>query len=59
MAKMIGLGAMAATMSAVTAPLTDRPRNTSAPSSASARVRLSVSTAWADFHWFMLSERPR
>ncbi len=40
-------------MSWVSAPFTDRPRKTSAPSMASARVRASVSTAWADFHWFM------
>ncbi len=58
MAKMIGLGAMVATISLVRAPLTDRPRNTSAPTMASARVRRSVSTAWADFHWFR-SSRPR
>ncbi len=59
MAKMIGLGAMDLTMSSVTAPFTDRPKKTSAPFMASARVRASVSTAWADFHWFMDSVRPR
>ena len=40
-------------MSGVTAPLTDRPKNTSAPFIASASVRALVATAWADFHWFM------
>jgi hypothetical protein len=45
-------------MSGVTAPLTDRPKNTSAPSIACSSVRLSVATAWADFHWFMPSVRP-
>ncbi len=58
MAKMIGLSAMVFTRSAVRAPLADRPMNTSAPFSASARVRCGVSTAWADFHWFMSSVRP-
>ena len=48
-----------AIISAVSAPLTDRPMNTSAPLTASARVRALVSTASADFHWFMLSVRPR
>ncbi len=50
MAKMIGLGAMVATISLVSAPFTERPKNTSAPTMASAKVRASVSTAWADFH---------
>jgi hypothetical protein len=59
MAKMIGCGAICSTRSAVRAPLTDRPMKTSAPARASASVRLSVSTAWADFHWFMSSVRPR
>ena len=59
MAKMIGLVGHRATISAVSAPLTDRPKKTSAPFIASARVRASVSTAWADFHWFMPSVRPR
>ena len=59
MAKMIGWGAMERTISAVTAPLAERPRNTSAPTIASARVRWGVSVAWADFHWFMSSVRPR
>ena len=36
-----------------TAPLADRPKNTSAPSIASASVRALVVTACADFHWFM------
>ena len=58
MAKMIGFGAIDSTISGVSAPLADRPKNTSAPSSASASVRASVSTAWADFHWFMPSVRP-
>ena len=59
MAKMIGLGAMEATISGVRAPFTERPKKTSAPFMASARVRASVSTAWADFHWFMPVGRPR
>jgi hypothetical protein len=50
MAKMIGRSAMERTMSGVSAPFTDRPKKTSAPFTASARVRASVSTAWADFH---------
>ncbi len=58
MAKMIGFGAIEWTISAVSAPLADRPKNTSAPSMASASVRALVSTAWADFHWFMPSVRP-
>ncbi len=58
MAKMIGFGAIERIMSAVNAPLTERPKKTSAPSSASASVRASVSTACADFHWFMPSVRP-
>ena len=59
MAKMIGFSAIACTMSCVSAPFTERPKNTSAPTSASASVRASVSTACADFHWFMPSVRPR
>jgi hypothetical protein len=38
--------------------LGDRPSRTSAPTTASARVRSGVSTAWALFHWFMPSVRP-
>ncbi len=45
MAKMIGFAAIDLTMSWVTAPLADRPKNTSAPSKASASVRALVSTA--------------
>ncbi len=58
MAKMIGFSAIDFTMSWVIAPFTDSPKNTSAPASASARVRASVSTAKPDFHWFMPSRRP-
>ena len=58
MAKMIGLSAIARTMSWVSAPLTERPKNTSAPSIACAKVRALVATAWPDFHWFMPSVRP-
>ena len=47
-----------AIISLVKAPAADRPSSTSAPATASARVRLSVSTAWALFHWFMPSVRP-
>ena len=42
----------------VTAPLTERPKNTSAPFIASSSVRALVRTAWALFHWFMPSVRP-
>ena len=59
MAKMIGFGAMEATISGVRAPFTESPKKTSAPFMASARVRASVSTACADFHWFMPAVRPR
>ena len=59
MAKMIGSFAIVFTMSCVSAPLTERPKKTSAPSSASASVRALVSTACAIFHWFMPSVRPR
>ena len=58
MAKMIGLGAMEATISLVIAPLADRPRTTSAPTMASARVRCGVSVAWAAFHWSIPVGRP-
>ena len=58
MAKMIGFAAIDFTISLVTAPLTDSPKNTSAPTSASASVRAEVLTACADFHWFMPSVRP-
>ena len=57
MAKMIGLSAIDFTISFVIAPLTERPK-TSAPASASARVRAEVFAACADFHWFMPSVRP-
>jgi hypothetical protein len=59
MAKMIGFGAIEAIMPREKAPFTDRPKTTSAPSMASSRVRAEVSTACADFHWFMPSWRPR
>ena len=59
MAKTIGLSAIVRTMSWLTAPFTETPRKTSAPTMASASVRASVSTAWADFHWFMPLTRPR
>ena len=58
MAKMIGLAAIDWTISRVTAPLTERPKNTSAPFIASSSVRALVRTAWALFHWFMPSVRP-
>ncbi len=44
-AKMIGFAAMERTMSWVTESLAERPRKMSAPSMASASVRLSVLTA--------------
>ena len=53
------LGAISLTSSWVIAPFTEGAISTSAPFSASCRVRLSVSMAWADFHWFMASVRPR
>ncbi len=55
MAKMIGLGAIDATISLVIAPLAARPSTTSAPTMASARVLCGVSVAWAAFHWSTLS----
>ena len=58
MAKMIGWSAIEATISGVIAPLAESPKTTSAPLRASASVRASVSTAWADFHWFIPSSRP-
>ena len=58
MAKMIGFFAIVATSSGVSAPFTERPMNTSAPTRASARVRWGVAVAWADFHWFISSVRP-
>ncbi len=57
-AKMTGFGAIDRTISRVTAPFTDTPKKTSAPSMASASVRASVWTACADFHWFIPSVRP-
>ena len=57
-AKMMGLSAMPATISGVIESATESPKNTSAPLSASARECASVSTAWADFHWFIPCSRP-
>ena len=57
-AKMIGFAAIDFTMSMVNAPFCDRPKTTSAPSNACASVRALVTTACADFHWFMPSVRP-
>ncbi len=56
--KIIGFFAMVLTMSLVTAPLADRPMNTSAPSKASASVRFLVLTAKADLNWSMPWVRP-
>ena len=58
-ANTIGCLAMPLTISWLTAPLAERPKNTSAPISASRRSRASVSTVCADFHWFMPASRPR
>ena len=58
MANTIGLSAMLRSMSAVSAPRTDRPKKASAPAIASVSVRASVATAWALFHWFMPEVRP-
>ena len=44
-AKMIGCGAIVATISGFSTPAADRPRKMSAPSTISAKVRLSVSRA--------------
>ena len=51
MAKMIGSLAISSTIAGLSAPAADRPRKTSAPTSASSSVRASVSTECADFHW--------
>ena len=45
MAKMMGFGAISLIMSWVTAPLAERPKNTSASTSASVSVRALVFTA--------------
>ena len=58
MAKMIGFSAIEATIFLSTASFTDRPKKTSAPFIASARLRCLVATAWPDFHWFMPASRP-
>ena len=58
-AKMMGLSAIDFTISLVTVPAAESPKKASAPISASASVRALVSTAKADFHWFMPSLRPR
>ena len=59
MAKMIGFAAIDFTMSLVTAPFCERPKNTSAPSKRLAPACAPwSSTACADFHWFMPSVRP-
>ena len=58
MAKITGSGAMLSTIAGVTAPLTETPKNTSAPTIASSKLRNSVEIAWADFHWFIPSVRP-
>ena len=50
MAKMIGFAAIDFTISFVTAPLTERPKKTSAPANAWASVRTEVFAACADFH---------
>ena len=58
MANIRGLSAIERAMSWVTASFTESPMKTSAPSTASARVRANVLVAWADFHWFMPFSRP-
>ena len=51
---------MVSTMSWVSAPLTDRPmKHVGAVQRLGQGARAAVSTAWADFHWFMSSVRPR
>ena len=59
MAKMIGFGAIDWTMSARQRALgREAEEDVGARPCASASVRASVSTACADFHWFMPSVRP-
>ena len=54
----MGSVAIDRTISGVTSPFTEQPRNTSAPFIASARVRALVSRANSAFHSFMPSVRP-
>ena len=59
MAKMIGFFAIEAIISFVSVPFCDRPKtHVGAAASPPPGVRASVSTACADFHWFMPSVRP-
>ena len=58
MAKTMGFLAMDLIIDWSTAPFTERPKKTSAPFMAWAKVRALVLIAWADFHWFMRSSRP-
>ena len=60
MAKMIGFGAIDLTMSWVTAPLTDSPKNDvgALDQRLGQRARRGLRPRSADFHWFMPSVRP-
>ena len=58
MAKMIGFCAMRLDHLGVSAPLAERPKKISAPSMRVRERARGVSTACADFHWFMPSVRP-
>ena len=49
---------MLLTISLVTEPGTESPKNTSAPFRASSKVLALVSTVWPDFHWFILDCLP-
>jgi hypothetical protein len=58
MAKITGSGAMLSDHLGRDRALDRDAEKTSAPFIASSSVRISVLTAWADFHWFMPSVRP-
>ena len=58
MAKTIGFRAMLLIIFLVNASFADNPKRTSAPATASARVRAFVLAARAFFHGFMPSLRP-
>jgi hypothetical protein len=59
MAKMTGLGAMLAIISGVKAPLADEAQQDVGADDGLGQGAQRVSTAWALFHWFMPSVRPR
>ena len=57
-AKMIGRGAIVASIGAVRTPAADKPMNTSAPRKASSSVRRAVWRANRSLYGFMPSARP-